>query len=119
VVVELAKVSKQFKLPDSYAQMVQVNQAIAFRKLERFPEMRSVLSELSETDREWWVDVAQSIFQEDFQQVQLLLAQAAKNNELKNVTPFWPLFEPVKDEVWFQNMFEHPNRGDLPSKKKK
>jgi hypothetical protein len=119
VVVELVKISKQFKLPDSYAQMIQVNQAVAFRKLERFPEMRAVLSELSGTDREWWVDVAQSIFQEDFQQVQLLLAQAAKNNVLKNVTPFWPLFEPVRNEVWFQKMFEHPNRGDLPTKKKK
>jgi hypothetical protein len=105
-VVELAKVSKQFKLPDTYVHMIQVNQAVAFRNLELFPEMREVLSELSEAGTEWWIDVAQSIFQEDFQKVQLLLAQAAKNNVLKTVTPFWPLFE-------------HPNRGDFPPKKKK
>lgn len=119
VVVELAKVSRQFNLPAAYAQMIQVNQAIAFRKLERVPEMQAVLAELSETDREWWVDVALSIFHDDDQQVHLLLAQAARNNVLKNITPFWPLFDPLRNEVWFQKMFEHPNRGDLPSTKKK
>jgi hypothetical protein len=118
-VIELAKVCKQFKLPDTYAHTIQVNQAVAFRNLEMFPEMRDVLFELSEAGTEWWIDVAQSIFQEDFRKVQRLLAQAAKNNVLKTVTPFWPLFEPIKNEIWFQNIFEHPNRGDLPPKKKK
>lgn len=117
LVVDLVKISKQFPLPSLYKQSIRVNQAIAFSKLGKISEMWDVLSELPGKGLEWWGDVAQAIFRKDYIRVNFLLVQAKKNNKIKDVSPYWPLFDDVRDLPWFMPMFEHPNRGELQRKR--
>jgi hypothetical protein len=112
--VDLGTVSQQFSLPRFSSQIIKIHQAIAFRELGKKTEMMQVVNEFPEGNRDWRVPIALAILREDFPLAQQLLVQAAKKNKLIDISPFWSLFNPVKDESWFQRMFEHPNRGNLP-----
>jgi hypothetical protein len=114
LVIDLVEIGKQFSLPRSSAQILKIHQAIAFRELGKKPEMMQIYAEFLSDNMDWRVPIALAILREEFSLAQQLLAQAAKKNKLIDISPFWTLFKPVKDELWFQRMFEHPNRGNLP-----
>ena len=114
LVVDLVEISKQFSLPRSSTQILKIHQAIAFRELGKKQEMIQIYAEFPDNNLDWRVPIAFAVLREDFSLAQQLLSRAAKKNKLLDISPFWTLFKPVKDELWFQRLFEHPNRGNLP-----
>jgi hypothetical protein len=114
LVKDLASVSGGVILSRRYKQFVIVNHAIALRELGETKEMQTTISLLRSEKREWRVNIAYVILQGNHDKARLLLLQAAARNELINVSEYWPLFDPVRSEQWFINVFDTANRGKLP-----
>ncbi len=116
LVVALVEISKQFLIPRLTSQIIRINQAVALRELERIPEMKAVVSELSREKLIWPIPIAIAILREDISKAHRLLVLASQENKLVKLSPYWPLFNPIRDAQWFIQMFERPNRGNLPKK---
>jgi hypothetical protein len=114
LVKDLASASGEISLSRRYKQFVIVNHAIALRQLGEIERMQSVISLLRSEKRDWRVNIAYMILQGNYDKARLLLLEAAAKNELINVSEYWPLFDPVRDEQWFTNIFDTANRGKLP-----
>ena len=66
------------------------------------------------TKLEWRVKIAVSVLRNDFDRVRLLLIRAADQNKLRHISKEWPVFYPIKNELWFNQLFFHRDKGDLP-----
>lgn len=117
LVCDLASLCEAIKLPARYRQFVVVNHAIALREQKEIIQMRDVLSVLYGENREWRVNIAYAILRENYSKAQLLLTRAAWKNNLVNISRYWPLFDPVREEQWFQNIFDGADKGKLPKLK--
>lgn len=116
LVVALVEIGKQFQIPRLTSQITRVNQAVALRELDRTQELKTVVSELSREKLVWPVPIGLAILRKDFSKAYRLLLSASQENKLVKLSPYWPLFNPIRDVQWFIQMFEHPNRGNLPKK---
>jgi hypothetical protein len=114
LVVHLVDIGKQYQLSKLIEQMISIHQAVALRELKRIPDLRAVVNKLATEKQKWPIPIAIAILREDFTYAQRLLALAAQENKLPKISPYWPLFDPIRDDKWFKQMFEHPNHGDLP-----
>jgi hypothetical protein len=117
LVVDLVEIGEQFSLPRNIAQIIQVNQGIAYRELGKKSDMKQIIAKISGSTRDWRISIARATLKEDFTRAKYLLIQASMKNRLVNISPYWPLFKPIKDEEWFKRIYEHPNHGELPRKR--
>ncbi len=115
--IELAQVMNLLSIPKrhkSYRHYILVNQAIAFRELGKISKMRHIISRLRKTKHEWQFDIALAILQENFPEAQRFLIAAKRERRLHSISPYWPLFDPVRDNKWFKNLFVMADMGELP-----
>jgi hypothetical protein len=119
LVRDLAQVADEMRLPWETRQHVLVNQVIALRELGEEPATMSLLSELIRRKREWRVTIALAVLQKDILKARLLLKRAADEGKLREVSPYWPLFDPIREESWFEPLFATPYHGPLPRNKKR
>lgn len=116
LVVELAQIAIQFKMHWADKQYVLINWAIALRQQNDLDGMRLILAKLEgKKKRAWQIEIAVNILRKNNTKARSLMLAAAKKNQLKEISPYWPLFEPVRDQTWFKNMFA-VKYGDLPKK---
>ena len=120
LVVELAQRAEKFDLHWHKRQYVLVNWAIALREQGKTEEMRSILTRLeSRQKRLWQIEIALNILQGNYDKARRRMEQANRAGKLrKHVSPHWPLFDPVRGEAWFENLFA-ARHGELPSQKKR
>jgi hypothetical protein len=120
LVVELAQRAGKFDLHWHKRQYVLVNWTIALRKQGKTEEMRSVLTHLeSRQKRLWQIEIALNILQGNYDKARRRMEQANRAGKLrKHVSPHWPLFDPLRGEAWFENLFA-ARHGELPSQKKR
>lgn len=115
LVVDLVKIAKNFELPWQKKQVVIVNHAIALRELGNHSGVLEVVAPLSAKKRDWRINIGLAILREDYEKARLLIIRAAKENKLSEVSRYWPVFKPIVNEMWFQNIFVAADRGELPS----
>jgi hypothetical protein len=120
LVVELAHRADEFHLHWHKRQYVLVNWAIALREQGKTEEMRSVLARLeSRQKRRWQIEIALNILQGKYDEARRRMEEASRKGNLrKNISLHWPLFDPVRSEVWFENLFA-ARHGELPTRKKR
>lgn len=105
---ELAGICLDIQLPSRQAQFVQVNLAVAQRELGNMDDVHQIVSVLSRSNPEWRVKIALAVLQGDNSKTQLLLSRARRQNNLVQISKYWPLFKHVQNESWFLNIFGEP-----------
>ncbi len=116
LVKDLARCLERLSLPWATRQFVLVDHAIALRELGEKSAMKPLLLELKGRKRERQFTIALAILQEDFSRARLFLKRAAEKGELRKISPYWPLFDPIRDEPWFQNVLHISGRGKIAGK---
>lgn len=111
---ELAGICINIQLPSRQEQFVQVNLAIAQRELGNVDDMHQIISALSRSNPEWRVKIALAVLQGDNSKTQLLLSRARRQNNLVQISKYWPLFKHVQNESWFLNIFGEPRYHQVP-----
>ena len=117
LVQDLARLAYELPLPRRTRQLVLVNHAIALRDLGEKTAMGPLLSELKKKKRDWRVTIALAILQEDFRKAHWLMKRAVDKGKFREISPYWPLFNPVRNESWFKNLCGTPERGTVPKKR--
>jgi hypothetical protein len=114
----LSVLCDEIKLTKKHEQFIIVNHAVALRELGKIQEMQKITSRLRSQKRDWRVNIAYAILKNNDNKARLLLTRAAEKNKLVNISKYWPVFNPVQDEDWFQNIFDTADRGKLPNSTK-
>ena len=114
LVCQVADYSARIHLPRKTVQLVKINQAIAFRETENELRLQETIAELNRLDPGYSVQVSISVLRQDYKTTQFLLTRAAFKKQLKYLSKEWPLFEPIRDEPWFQNILASAESGEIP-----
>lgn len=117
LVEEMAKVALEFKPKNKYTQLIQVNWAIACREQGNRNNMNALLEKLEKRKKRGWnITLAIAVLREQNEDVERLLRAAHQKGVLKEISPYWPLFDLVRSETWFKNAFA-VKYGELPKKR--
>ncbi len=119
LVQALALVTERIDLSWRLRQLVLVNAAIAWRERGDKANMQLVLTRLKKRACGWQTKIALAILRENSLEAHRLMKQAADKGKLHQyISPYWPLFEPVKSEPWFKNLFDVSEHDKMPRRKK-
>jgi len=118
LVRDLAQGMDKVTLPWKTRQIVLVDHAIALRDLGKKSAMAPLLSGLKRRKREWRVTIALAVLQGDYSRARLFLKRAADKGKFHEISPYWPLFDPIREEPWFQALLHAPERGAVPKRKR-
>jgi len=109
----------ELKVSRKYQQTILVNWAIAYREQSKIDELIQVLARLDRHKApRWEIEVAIHILSQHTDKAQLLLHDAAYKGKLREVSLYWPLFDPMREDIWFKNLFAM-SYGELPPPKKR
>lgn len=117
LVCQLADYSEMLSLPRKTEQLLKINQAIAFREKDDTDHLQKIITELSDSDPGFSVQVAISVLRKDYKNAKLLLMRAVHKKQLKQLSKEWPLFDPIRDERWFHNILASVEQGVIPQKR--
>lgn len=119
LVENLAQLALKLETEWEYTQLIQVNQAIAFREQNKTEDLHQVLSQLEKRKkRRWKIKIAVHILRQRFEQAHTLLKTAAEQGKLGPIFPYWPLFDPIRQEAWFKNLFDAADNAPPRPRKK-
>jgi hypothetical protein len=115
----LAEIAINLKPNWKYQQTMLTNWAIASREQSKMDNLLQILAALEKhKKRRWEIEIAIHILRQQTDEAQRLLKDAAFKGHLSKVSPYWPLFDPVREEPWFKILFA-VSYGELPRSKKK
>jgi len=115
VVLELTENLNSLSLPEHKQHILWVNRAIAYRELGNTQEMNSMIARLMEVDRDWQIDMSISMLRHDIPTLKRQIDQAPNDPNITRISS-WPLFDPVKNEIWFRQAFIKKNKKALAPK---
>jgi predicted transcriptional regulator len=116
LVEKLGEIAGKLKLRWYYRQYVLINQAIAQREMGNETGVDTLLAELEQGKKRLpAIEVSLNILHRRYEKAHELMKLAAKENKLNKFSPFWPLFDPVRDEAWFKQLFA-VKHGELPKR---
>lgn len=104
LILELSENMDSLDLPGYKQQIVLVNKAIAYRELGKADEVTMIASHLESVGHDWQIDMAISMLRNDVDALKKQIEQAPNTPGIMRVAS-WPLFDPVKNEVWFKVAF--------------
>lgn len=118
LVLELSENSESLELPEDKKHVILVNRAIAFRETNKAEEVNKIVAYLEETKHDWQIEMAISMLKNDIPKLQQQIKQAPKGLVIATISA-WPLFDPVRDAVWFKMALMKKDRVQLPKKKRR
>ncbi|RMH47406.1 MAG: hypothetical protein D6694_01970, partial [Gammaproteobacteria bacterium] len=120
LVERLASIAVEVRPGWKYRQTMLVNWAIACREQGKGDEMNRVLAQLEARKKHRQeTKAAIHILRQRFDQARALMKAMAEKGELnKRMSPYWPLFEPIRDKPWLNNLFK-ASYGTLPRSRKR
>lgn len=120
LVERLAEAALKVEPGWKYRPFILVNWAIACREQSKADDLDRVLAHLEKRKkRRWTIDMAIHILRARFDKARELLRSAAEQGKLREVSLYWPLFDPVREETWFKNLFAGYYSKLPPPKKKR
>lgn len=93
-------------LPIQMPQRFLADRAIAYRELGQAKEVKKIITKLEKLNDHWSNSVAIAMLTNNLADLQKVL----KDNRIPANISSWPLFDPVKDEIWFKNIFMQKNK---------
>ena len=82
-----------------------VNHAIALREMGQKAEVQQIIGILKRSRPDWKIKIAISVLASDTANTHLMLKHAGERNKLHTISKDWPLFKPLWNQVWFDNVF--------------
>ncbi len=95
-------------------QLILVNLSIAYREQRKTNQLNETLQRLDRKKCNLMTQMAKKILREQNSAARDLLKEIAKKNQIHKVSIYWPLFDPVRNEDWFRNLFAK-RPSELPS----
>ncbi len=93
-------------LPIQMPQRFLTDRAIAYRELGQAKEVKKIITKLEKLDDHWSNSVAIAMLTNNITELQRVL----KDNRIPANISSWPLFDPIKNEIWFKNIFMQKNK---------
>jgi hypothetical protein len=115
LVLELSDNSANLNLPENKKLIVMVNRAIAFRELGQIEEVERIVSILASVEHDWQIDMAISMLVNDISTLKRQIKDAPDVPNIVRIST-WPLFDPVRNELWFKTAFAKKSKVQLPRK---
>lgn len=115
LVLEVTNHLRDECLPKQYPQRFLVDRAIAFRELGQENEVKKIITKLEKLEAHWSNPVAIAMLTNNIPDLQ----KALKDNNVPAHISSWPLFDPVKNEVWFKQIFMIKNKPVVNSNKRR
>lgn len=120
LVEKLAQIALELKPGWKSAQTMLVNWGIACREQDKKENLYQVLFRLEKREkRRWDIEIAVHILRQRFEPAHMLLKTAAERGQLRQISPYWPLFDPIRQETWFKNLFDAADNAPPRPKKKR
>lgn len=111
----LAEIAIHFKPSWKYRPYILVNWAIACRALGKAEDFQTRLKQLEKRKkRTWIVEMAIHLLHQREEKARDLLKTAVREGKLDAISPYWPLFEPVRNELWFKYLFAISECDPMP-----
>jgi hypothetical protein len=118
-IIQLTERLMTLDLPSNIKQRLLVDKAVAFRELNNPDQVSRIVTELEEAEHDWQIAIAIATLKKDYPALRAQLAQAHSKYDIQK-SSHWPLFEPIRDEVWFKIAFTKRRKSiDLPQNKRK
>jgi hypothetical protein len=118
LVLELSANFEYFELPDDKNLVVLANRAIAFRDTNKPEDVKQIVAYLENTNHDLFIDIAISMLKNDIPKLQHQIEQIPKSPNSATIST-WPLFEPVRNAVWFKMAFMKKSKIQAPKKKRR
>lgn len=118
LIIELSENSENLDLSEKMHHILLVNRAVAFRELANLDEVNKIISSLRISQHEWQIDIAISMLTNDYSALKRQIMQIPKSINIAKISR-WPLFDPVKDEIWFKSLLMKKSNYSSKQKNKK
>ena len=115
LVLEITNHLSDESLPKQVPQRFLADRAIAFRELGQTREVRKIISKLEKLDDHWSNSVAIAMLTNNIADLQKTL----KDDKVPANISYWPLFDPVKNEIWFKQLFLQKNKREMAKMRNK
>ena len=122
IALDLTKVSLSLDLSNNVEQVSLINQAALHGYLGEENKAREILATFPHSHNEkqalfWKARLGLAILRGNIRDARFILTECAKANLVKDISPDWIVFDPIRDYPWFEQLFENRDRGHLPKKK--
>ena len=119
LILRLAEQLMVLEIPTRVKQRLLVDKAVALRDLNYPDDVAHIVKDLEESEHDWQIDIAISTLKKDYSALRAQLEQALSKYAIQQYA-HWPLFEPIKNEVWFKIAFtKRRKKVDLPQGRRK
>lgn len=118
LILDWSEKTELLNLTESTNQRILVDRAIAFRELNKPDEVKKIVSMLRSIPHDWQIDIALSMLDKDYKTLMRQLTDAKSKYDIRR-SSHWPLFEPIKNELWFKTAFIQNRRKIFTSKRQK
>ena len=105
LVLELTEAAKTIEISEEIRQRMLANRAIAFRELGKGKDVKKIITKLTQSEHDWQIDVAIFMLRQDYASLKSQLEYARETYGNINKIFYWPLFDPVREEIWFKTIF--------------
>lgn len=121
IALNLIESTNILRLPDEIEQLARIDQAAILQRLERGNDAQNILASFPRARSErqklfWKVYLGLETLLGNKESVQFLMMKYAKENRLTEISPDWIVLTSIKDEPWFEKLFDSRNKGKLPAK---
>ncbi|MFN8433842.1 MAG: hypothetical protein U0V18_07470 [Anaerolineales bacterium] len=103
LILLLAENRENLALSQERIQVLEANRAIAYRGLNSTEEVDKIVNMLEKEEHSWKVDLAICMLKNDIKSLKVKMTQIPSKVNLAEIL-LWPLFDPVKDQVWFRQL---------------
>lgn len=115
LVIEITDHLNDENLPELIPERLLVDRAIAFRELGQAKQVSKIVSVLRQRNNHWSISVSIAMLTNDIADLQKKL----KDNRVPGNISYWPLFDPIKNEIWFKQLFILKNKAVMTKSRKK
>ena len=117
LIIDLSENADDLDLPEHKQQIFLVNRAIAFRELGKMEEVNILIDSLENRQPDWQIDLAISMLRNDITTLKRQMLQLPNTPDIAKISQ-WPLFDPVKDQIWFKAALMKKSKVRLSSRTK-
>ncbi|MFT3895292.1 MAG: hypothetical protein QM730_27015 [Anaerolineales bacterium] len=118
-IIQLTERLMVLDLPINIKQRLLVDKAVALREMNQPDDVAHIVSELENVEHDWQIAIAISTLKKDYATLRAQLAQAHSKYKIQTYA-HWPLFETIKNEIWFKiALTQSRKKADFPKDKKK
>ncbi|MGQ9873975.1 MAG: hypothetical protein ACUVSL_01790 [Chloroflexus sp.] len=111
LVIELAELAIQFRLGQFEHMLVLVNKGVALRKYGWKQELKSIISQLRQSDV-WFFQMAAYILNGENDTARRIMINHSPDLR-RHVKLSWPLFDFIREKPWFSSLFGSVNKAVL------